>query len=235
MYKLMISTAVLTVSLLLNSGISAQTDTVSENSSATAQPAVVIGNGLNQLDAFTRGLSSFSADFNQQVYDPQGRLEETSSGVLHLRQPNLLHWKYIQPFPQLIVADGAQVWSYDIELEQITVREQSDAQAQSPLTLLTDPDRLYQSFTLRNLGIRDDMAWLEMLPRDDRSNESGISSSDFARILVAMQDGELKSMALEDTLGQSTEIQFLQGQRNIELDDELFSFTPPEGIDVLEG
>jgi len=192
-------------------------------------------NALQQLKVFTEELNSFSAGFTQSVFDGQGRLEETSSGTLHLNAPNLLRWYYTEPFAQLIVADGSKVWSHDIELEQITVREQSAAQAQSPLTLLTNPDKLYQSFTLRNLGLSDGLAWLEMLPHDDRSNESGISSNDFARILVALRADQLVVMILEDTLGQSTEIRFTEGFRNGELDPNLFVFEPPAGVDVLEG
>ncbi len=229
------------ISLIWNSALFAQAEQHSEppaeqsEAAATAEPAEVLGNALSQLESFTDGLNSFSAEFIQSVYDVQGRLEETSNGVLYLSKPNLLHWKYTEPFPQLIVADGAKVWSHDIDLEQITVRDQSAAQTQSPLTLLTDPDRLFQSFTLRNLGVADDIAWLEMLPRDDRSEETGISSNDFARIVVGLRDGELLVMALEDTLGQSTEIQFSNGLRNSEVDRSLFVFSPPPGVDVLEG
>lgn len=192
-------------------------------------------NGLTQFEAFTQDLATFSADFSQQVYDAQGRLEETSTGVLHLSQPNLLYWQYLEPFPQLIVADGNKVWSHDIELEQITVRDQSGAQTQSPLTLLTDTDKLYRSFTLRDLGTEGELVWLEMVPRDDPANDSGISSSDFARIVVAMRDGQLFRMALEDTLGQSTQIEFNEPKRNAELDGNIFVFSPPEGVDVLDG
>ncbi len=210
-------------------------DTAPEEAAEIAEAAPPLGNGLTQLETFTDGLTSFNADFTQSVYDTQGRLEETSTGVLYLSKPNLLHWKYTEPFPQLIVADGSKVWSHDIDLEQITVREQSAAETQSPLTLLTDTDRLYQSFTLRNLGFADEMSWLEMLPRNDSSEATAISSNDFARILVGLRDGQLLVMALEDSLGQSTEIRFDNGSRNGEVDQSLFVFMPPAGVDVLEG
>lgn len=239
MHKLLIGKVMLALGVMLSVNLSAQDGDTQiagdDRVHAESAQAPVLGNALNQLQTFTDGLDSFSADFTQSAYDPQGRLEETSSGILRLSKPNLLHWKYTEPFPQLIVADGQRVWSYDIELEQITVREQSDAQAQSPLTLLTDPEKLYKSFTLRNLGAENGLSWLEMLPRDDAANESGISSNDFARILIGMQSGQLRVMALEDTLGQSTRIEFVDGARNIAVEPQWFNFVPPDGVDVLEG
>ena len=111
---------------------------------------------LQQLDAFSSGLDSFSARFAQTMFDANGRQEEFSEGVFYLQQPDLMHWKYEHPYPQLIVADGDTLWSWDIELEQITRREQSAAEQQSPLTLITDPERLRERYTLQSLGVDDD-------------------------------------------------------------------------------
>ena len=41
-----------------------------------------------------------------------------------------------------IVADGARVWVYEPDLEQVSVRSQSAAEAHSPLTVLTDLSQL---------------------------------------------------------------------------------------------
>jgi len=199
---------------------------------------------LQQFDQFSSGLQSFSASFAQTVFDANGRQEEFSEGVFYLQQPDLMHWKYQHPYPQLIVADGSTLWSWDIELEQITRRDQAVAEQQSPLTLLTEPDRLRQHFQLQALGGDDDgLAWLELvpLPADtsaataDAATADAAPMAEFSRILVALDDGLLARMVLEDSLGQRTEVQFSDARRNIELDPELFEFVPPDGVDVLEG
>lgn len=195
-----------------------------------SQTDVLKPNALTQLDAFTADLRNFSAEFEQMIFDAQGNREETSSGSLHISEPNLLRWEYTQPFPQLIIADGDRVWNYDIELEQITVRQQGEAQAQSPLTLLTRPDDLHQSFTIRSLGDKDNMAWLEMVPHAGNDEQS----NDFAKIIVGLRDNQLQVMTLEDQLGQSTQIRFMNGLRNSELDSQQFVFSAPPDVDVLE-
>jgi len=194
---------------------------------------------LQQFDQFSTGLQSFSASFAQTVFDANGRQEEFSEGVFYLQQPDLMHWKYQHPYPQLIVADGSTLWSWDIDLEQITRRDQNQAEQQSPLTLLTEPERLRQHFQLQALGGDDDgLAWLELVPLPADTSAAAADAApmaEFSRILVALDDGLLARMVLEDSLGQRTEVQFSDARRNIELDPELFEFVPPDGVDVLEG
>ena len=220
-----------TIYLLLNVLLISSTLVAQQPETREAAAPIGISDALMQLNNFTNGLKAFSASFEQNVYDGLGNNEETSSGNLHLSQPNLLRWEYVTPFPQIIVADGERVWNYDVELEQITVQAQDDAQSQSPLTLLTRPKDLYKSFVLRALENRDGLAWLEMLPHAESENDS---NNDFARILLGLRNNQLRVMSLEDNLGQRTEITFTRGQRNLESDGQLFVFLPPPGVDVLE-
>jgi outer membrane lipoprotein carrier protein len=46
-------------------------------------------------------------------------------------------------------------------------------------------------------------------------------------------DGQLQLMELEDSLDQVTRIILQEVERNPELDDDSFQFTPPEGSDVI--
>ena len=182
---------------------------------------------MEQFRQFTVDLQSLSAEFKQRVYGDGGRLEETSSGTVKLQAPELLRWEYREPFPQLIVADGEQVWMHDRELDQITVREQRPASAETPLAVLTDPEDLRQQFRVDVAEARDGLAWLELRPRDERS--------DFRLVRIGMRGGCLQRMVLEDKLGQVTEIDFSNVRRNPELDSGVFQFEPPDGVDVLQG
>ena len=192
-----------------------------------AHKAAAGGTAMEQFRIFTNGLQSLSAGFEQRVYGDSGRLEETSSGTVQLKAPDLLRWEYREPFPQLIVADGDQVWIHDRELDQITVREQRPASTETPLAVLTDPDRLEQQFKVDAGGVAEGLAWLELRPRDERS--------DFRRVRIGMREGGLQRMVLEDTLGQVTVIEFTDVRRNPELDAGVFQFEPPDGVDVLQG
>ena len=180
-----------------------------------------------QLDAFSRQLETLRAEFTQQVLRDDGSVEDSSSGRVWLQRPDRFRWEYGGDFPERVIADGSQLWIYDEVLEQVTVREQSELGADSPLLLLTDPDRIEEQFLLREMGEFDGMQLLELKARD--------AEAEFERILLGLQDDQLRMMVMEDAFGLRTEIRFQQVERNVELDPALFRFDPPEGVDVIGG
>jgi outer membrane lipoprotein carrier protein len=144
-----------------------------------------------------------------------------------LKRPGLFRWAYGGDFPELIVADGEQVWLYDPALEQVTVKPQSGLADDSPLMLLTDLDALDEQFNVRELGEVDGVDLLEL--------ESVNTESEFDRVMLGFRDQSLVMMLLEDAFGLRTEVRFSGIARNPELADELFRFEPPEGTDIVGG
>ena len=177
------------------------------------------------LDRFTAGLDALHARFEQRVIGTDGEVQDQSSGEVWLQRPQRFRWAYGGDFPELVVADGERVWIYDEALEQVTVKNQSEAAADSPLTLLTEPGRLERQFEVREAG----EAWdLQLLELESRSKES-----DFERVLLGMDQEAVKLMVMEDAFGLRTELRFEAIERNPELDPSLFRFEPPEGVDVI--
>jgi outer membrane lipoprotein carrier protein len=165
------------------------------------------------------------ARFEQRVVSGDGVVEDSSDGQVWLSRPQRFRWEYGGDFPELVVADGARVWIYDITLDQVTVRDQSSAAADSPLTLLTDPGRLDEQFEVREAGEASDLQLLELRARS--------AESDFERILLGLRNAGLELMIMEDAFGLRTELRFQEVQRNPVLDEKLFTFEPPDGVDVI--
>ncbi len=189
-------------------------------------PITLAGPARDRLEAFASNLDALSGEFVQQVYDAEGRLDETSEGSLALKAPRQFRWSYEAPFPQLIVADGDNVWIYDEDLAQVTVRRQSLEEAQSPLTVLTDLSQLERDYTVNESGEKDALAWLTLVPKAEEPA--------FRQAMLGFgADGALARMVLEDALGQRNEIRFAKWRRNPTLEAATFVFTPPEGVDVV--
>jgi len=178
-----------------------------------------------QLDRFAHGLKTFSASFEQRVIGSDGKLQDRSAGKVWLSQPDLIRWEYGGDFPELVVADGKHIWIYDEALEQVTVKPQSDSATDSPLSLLTDIDKLDEQFEVREAGDMDGLFLLDLRPIN--------KEREFDRVLLGMKHDELKLMTLEDSFGLRTEVRFTKPQRNPVLDPKLFTFTPPKGADVI--
>jgi len=178
-----------------------------------------------QLERFAHDLKTYSAKFEQRVLGTDGRLEDQSAGTVWLSQPHFIRWEYGGDFPELVVADGQHIWIYDEALEQVTVKPQSDYVADSPLSLLTDISRLDEQFEVREAGDMDGMALLELRSINEEA--------EFERVLLGLQQDDLKLMTMEDAFGLRTEIRFSEPQRNPELSLKLFTFKPPEGVDII--
>lgn len=180
----------------------------------------------DRLDAFTAGLKGLDGQFTQQVFDGQGKLKETSSGRVALSAPRLFRWEYRQPYEQLIVADGKNVWVYDPDLEQATVRPQGIEEQNSPLSALIDPSGLDRQFRVTEAGQADGLEWLELAPRQE-----GDASFQSARL--GWSEAGLERMEVVDVVGQRTEIRFAGWQRNPGFAAGTFRFVPAAGVDVV--
>ena len=186
-----------------------------------AQP----GPARAQLERFSNGLETLHALFEQQVISSDGTVEDGSSGQVWLRRPQLFRWEYGGDYPEVVVADGNNIWIYDEVLEQVTVKDQSHTAVNSPLTLLTDLGQLDEQFEVREVGEVDGLQLLELRSRD--------VESEFERILLGLRDDSLQMMVMEDAFGFRTEVGFQQVMRNPEIDIALFTFQPPESADVI--
>lgn len=176
-----------------------------------------------ELELFLGELHSYRADFRQTVVDAEGRMVDEARGELSFRRPGRFRWDYRDPYEQLILADGEQIWIYDPDLEQVTVRPAADAR--SPMALLDGTRTLRESFEILNEPEADGLQWLRLQPLEPEG--------DFESVRVGLDRAELVVMIIEDSFGQVTTIELGNGVRNPSLDEGLFVFVPPEGVDVI--
>ncbi len=216
------------LSLVLAASLSALPASAAAPAKAKGASAAVPAKSLGRerMASFTKGLKRLGARFEQRVFDPNGRPSETSSGSVKLSAPRQFRWEYLKPTPQLIVADGDQIWIYDPELEQVTVRNQSMAEQSSPLAVLIDPTELDRQYKVTDGGKSGGLDWLVLVPRKEED-------APFQRAKLGFGAAGLVRMELNDQLGQRTVIGFSAWQRNPAFSEGTFRFTPPKGVDVV--
>src|SRR6478609_7578044 len=83
------------------------------------------------LDGYLQGLKSWSAAFTQTVVDARGKQVNTGRGRLLVVRPGRFRWESAPQgageAAQLLVADGRNLWFYDRDLDQVTVKPQAEA------------------------------------------------------------------------------------------------------------
>jgi len=181
--------------------------------------------GVEQLRQFVSATRSAEGAFEQTVVAKSGRKPQQAAGSFAYARPGRFHWEYNQPYRQVLVGDGTRLWTWDPDLNQVTVREIGEALGATPAAILFGSGELEDSFELGNGGSDSGLTWVEARPK---KTESGFES-----LRIGLQDGQLRQMEMRDNFGQTTLIRFTRLQPNPQLDADRFRFTPPAGADVI--
>ena len=185
------------------------------------------GPGRMALDEFLDGLSTLQAKFEQSVLDTENATAGQMHGLFLLERPGRFRWDYVVPRKQIILADGRDVWIIEEDLKQVTRHYQKWALKGTPAAFLAMEAKVEDDFEVVEIGERQGMHWLELLPRDPES--------DFNRILLAFADKQLRRLELSDKFGQISRFSFYDMQRNLPIDPQLFVYEGQDDWDVLQG
>ena len=188
--------------------------------------------GLESLEAFIRTVKTARTDFTQTVTMPakegQSARSKTSSGTFEFARPGHFRLVYKKPFEQSIVADGQTLWLYDVDLNQVTARKQSQVLGSTPAALIAsaaDMRALQADFGLSADADQDGLEWVRAVPK---AKDSALQT-----VRVGFKSGELAVLEIVDSFGQRSSLRFTAFQTNPALDAAVFQFKPPTGADVI--
>ncbi len=197
------------------------------SNAAIVHAAEAAEDGIAEIVAYLEQMHSLSADFEQRRFDEYEVLIETAQGHCDILRPGRFRWIYREPYAQSLVSDGQTLWVYDEDLEQVTVSAIGDGGKGTPAELLGAEFAVLDRYLVERLADADGYRWFALTPKSQ--------AADFQRVELGWKDGEVAAMRLNDNLGQSTRLTFSALRRNVELAESLFAFTPPAGVDVIEG
>jgi outer membrane lipoprotein carrier protein len=181
--------------------------------------------GIAQLRQFVERARSAQGEFEQTVMSGGGRKPQQASGNFVFSRPGKFRWAYERPYPQLLVSDGDKLWSWDPDLNQVTVKRLGDALGSTPAAILAGEGTLDRDFELAEGGTSDGLAWVLAKPRQ--------AESSFESMRLGLAGGMLRRMELRDNFGQTTLIVFTSLVADARPDPALFQFVPPPGADVI--
>lgn len=183
------------------------------------------------LDRYLQGLVSWRAEFTQSTTDARGRMRPVQEGLLVVQRPGRFRWEIrgagaaaAQP-SQVMVADGKNLWFYDRDLEQVTVKPAGAALTATPAMLLAGTVPLRERFDVTATGRRGGLDWVRVAPRD--------LDAEFREARFGFAALELRRLELDDKLGQQVVLVFRGGARNPSLPPAALRFEPPPGADLI--
>ena len=119
--------------------------------------------------AFFSQVQTFEARFRQLVLDESLNAIDDGRGTVWIKRPGRFRWDYDLPDPQEIVGDGERIWLHDIDLEQVTVRDQAQALGRTPAILLAGSGDLDETYRIEDIGVQGRYDWVNLIPEDPES------------------------------------------------------------------
>lgn len=177
------------------------------------------------LDRYLDGLTSWQAEFAQTVVDSRGKQRVAETGRFIVRRPGQFRWETGSGPAQIMVADGRNLWFYDRDLEQVTVKPVRTALTATPAMLLVGGVNLREYFEITTLPKSIGLDWVAVKPRG--------ADAEFRSARLGFASNDLRRMEIEDKLGQKTLLVFSKTLRNAALAADTFVFQSPPDADLI--
>jgi outer membrane lipoprotein carrier protein len=184
-----------------------------------------VDDGKRLVDEFVDDVITFQGSFEQALIDADGEVVEKTNGMLEIQRPGQFRWSYIEPYEQWLVADGVNIWSYDVDLAQVIVKPQAEALANTPALLLGGSAGAIDQFDYEGSYVETVTTWVRLVPKN---TESG-----FVRVELGFVADTLSRMVFFDNLEQQTLVALDGVMVNAPIDPARFEFVVPEDVDVV--
>ena len=216
--KQKIMTSALTGVLMTTLGVAAPMVAFTQTAQAAPATNLVAAQRLNKLLSNTK---SMTANFTQTT---KGASNGTFKGTMSVQRPNNFRWETTSPSEQFIVANSSSLWIFDKELEQATKQSVDNQVGNTPALLLSgDPSKIDKNFKITQPYSTKN--YYVLYPKS--------TSASFKNLSVSFSGGKPVMMVLNDTLGQTTSINFSNIKLNPTINSSQFKFTPPKGVDII--
>ena len=181
---------------------------------------------VQRLTELLNQAQTINARFSQLTLDGSGTQLQETAGQLALKRPGLFRWHTDAPMEQLLVSNGEKVWLYDPDLQQVTIQTLDQRLTHTPALLLSgDVSKIRENFEIsHNEG--GNVVDFILKPKS--------KDTLFDRLRLSFRNKVLNDMQLIDSIGQRTNILFLNVKMNEPQDDAQFTFEIPAGADVIQ-
>lgn len=189
-------------------------------------PLVFADESFEPLKNFLNNFNSLESNFVQSLINENDEVLEKSEGVLRLQQPGKFNWSYESPYTQKIISNGDVIWIFDEDLDQLTIRNIGDALDETPAGIILGNNNISEHFIQVNMGSIEGHDWIELTPKNIEAQ--------YSNIRIGFNKAQLGMMIIQDSLGQTTRIDFVNVKKNTDLSSSDFEFKIPEGVDVID-
>jgi len=186
----------------------------------------------DKVDRHYNNLQSMRSHFTEDYHG--AGMSRSESGTLWLKKPGKMRWEYDHPRKKLFLSDGKTAWFYvpgEQQARKAPVSKIDDIR--SPLRFLLGKTKLRKEFD--QLGIAPNIKPLNEGDIVLRGSPKGMEDRLSLVVLEVTPEGRMDRIEIEEVDGAMTDFRFTDMVENQPVADNLFHFTPPAGVEVVEG
>ena len=189
-------------------------------------PASVLAGAQQTLESFVQKVKTAKGSFTQVVVDKTGKqMEAPSEGTFIFSRPGKFLWKYQNPYEQEMICNGKDLYLWDKDLEQVTIRAASGAIPQSPASILFGGKSITQDWIVKELGERDGLLWVQLVPKNETAGIGYVS--------FGFREQTPKKIEFMGSFGEKTTLDITSFEQGISVPSNTFNFQIPKGTDVV--
>ena len=184
------------------------------------------------VDNHYNRLRSLQAEFTE-IYRGNG-MDRTESGTVWLKKPRKMRWEYRSPREKLFLTDGQDAWFYvpgERQVRKQPFKKLEDLR--SPLGFLLGKTKLEKE--LKGLSVAPDRVPINPGDKILRGVPKGMEDRINQVRLEITPDSRIARIEIEEADGAVTEYRFQQQKENVTVEDARFRFSPPAGVETIEG
>lgn len=183
-----------------------------------------------RVDVRYNHLTTLKAQFRES-YNGAG-ITRNESGELWLKKPGKMRWQYEQPTQKLFIVDGKNAYFYvpsERQARKMPAKKLDDFR--SPIRYLLGRTKLESEFN--NLARSDEPpkqpgdVILQGIPKGMEDRVQRV-------VLEITPADQITRIRIEEVDGSVTEFIFQDIQENVAVKADLFRFSPPPGVEVIE-
>jgi outer membrane lipoprotein carrier protein len=174
-------------------------------------------------------VSGFLAQFSQTSIIKAMDIADTASGTAIFKRPGKMRWEYETPERQMIITDGTTLWVFRPDDNQVMIgMAPSFFKGGKGFSFLSDMKEIRQKFNI-NLENEAPKGFyiLQLFPREKTYDVVKI------RLTISKATFDVVEIVTYNAYGDETRFDFSNIQFKQKIDDSLFHFNIPKGVEVL--
>lgn len=174
---------------------------------------------------YFKELSTIEADFEQTVV--QQKNKEISSGELKIRKKTAknstagFYFDYTMPFEQKLISDGKKLWHYDVDLEQVVIKNLANFEQDSPMFMIFNNQALNAQFDIKT--IKNESKY-RLTPK---------KKGDVNYIEIEFSKGKISKVSAQQVNG-SLDLKLSNVNVNPNINNSVFTLKVPKSVDVID-